>query len=281
MVVLRKGAIKVPKSVTVEIICVGNELLIGKILNTNAQWLARYITSLGGRVRRINTVEDDIDEFSLALKDSLTRNPTFIIITGGLGPTFDDKTLEAIAKTLNKPIELNEEALLMVKKKYHQYEIAISKPIELTSARLKMARLPKEAKPLPNPVGTAPGMFLEYNASKIAALPGVPKEMEAIFEASLVPIIRKAVGSLFVYEKSLRVTEIIESEIAPLIDMVMHNNPYVYIKSHPKDAEPIPIIELHLSTTLESREKAENYVETVAKQISQKIIEHGGKIEPY
>lgn len=265
----------------VEIVCVGNELLIGKILNTNAQWLSRYITSLGGKVRRINTVGDELDEISLVLRDSLSRKPNLIITTGGLGPTFDDKTLEAMAMALNRPIELNEEALSMVKEKYHQYEVATSKKIELTPARLKMASLPKEAKPLPNPVGTAPAVLLDYDSSKIVALPGVPKEMEAIFERSLIPMIRAAVGNLFIHEKSLRVTEIIESEMAPLIDKAMRDNPYVYIKSHPKAAEPIPLIELHFTTTSESEEKAKNHVEKAAKQISQLIFERGGKTEPY
>jgi len=150
----------------VEIICIGNELLIGKILNTNAQWLARYITSLGGRVRRINTVEDDLDEASSALKDSLSRRPTFIITSGGLGPTFDDKTLEAVATALNKPLELDEEALSMVKEKYHQYELSTSKRIELTPARLKMATLPKGAKPIKNPVGTAPAVIIKYRSQE-------------------------------------------------------------------------------------------------------------------
>ena len=265
----------------IEIVCVGNELLIGKILNTNAQWLSRYITSLGGNVRRINTIGDEFEEISSTLRDSLSRKPTFIITTGGLGPTFDDKTLEAIAIALNRPIELNEEALNMVKEKYHQYEVATSKKIELTPARLKMASLPKGAKPLPNPVGTAPGVILEYEASRIIALPGVPREMEAIFEGSLVPMIREAVGNLFMYEKSLNIKEIIESELAPLIDKTMHDNPYVYIKSHPKAAEPTPLIELHLTTTSESKEEAKNHVEEAAKQISQLISEHGGKIESH
>lgn len=266
---------------TVEIVCVGNELLIGRILNTNAQWLARYITSLGGSVRRINTVGDEFEEISSALRDSLSRKPTLIITTGGLGPTFDDKTLEAIARALNKPIELNEEALSMVKDKYHQYEVVISKKIELTPARLKMASLPRGAKPLPNPVGTAPGVSLGYDSSKIIALPGVPKEMEAIFEISLVPMIREIVGKIFVYDNNLRITDIIESELAPLIDRVMHDNPYVYIKSHPKAAEPIPIIDLHLTTTSELEEEAKNHVEKAVKQISQLISEHGGKIESH
>ena len=262
----------------VEIISIGNELLIGKTLNTSSQWLAKYITTSGGKVKRIHTVADDLDEFSSALHDSLSRKPTLIITTGGLGPTFDDKTLEAIAAALNIPLEINEEALHMIQVKYHQYEISTGKKIELTPSRLKMAKLPIGAKPIENPIGTAPGILLKYNSSRIVALPGVPNEMEAIFENNIIPIIKKAAGNIFINEKSLIVTEIIESELAPLLDKVMHDNPYVYIKSHPKAAEPIPLLELHITTASKSQKDAETYVETAAEQLSRKIFESGGKV---
>ncbi|MEM2912378.1 MAG: molybdopterin-binding protein, partial [Candidatus Bathyarchaeia archaeon] len=102
----------------IEIVCVGNELLIGKTLNTNAQWLAKRITTMGLNVKRIITIGDDTDEISQALKECLKRKPAFIITTGGLGPTFDDKTLEGIAKALNRKLETNQQALKMVEKKY-------------------------------------------------------------------------------------------------------------------------------------------------------------------
>jgi nicotinamide-nucleotide amidase len=263
----------------VEAICIGNELLIGQIVNTNAQWLAKYITSLGGKVRRISIVGDSFDEISSALRGSLLRKPTFIITTGGLGPTFDDKTLKSMAKTLKIPLELNETALDMVREKYHLYGEKVKKTIELTPARLKMATLPRGAVPLPNPVGTAPGVLLESESSKIVALPGVPGEMKAIFEDSVVPMISDSVGSLSVYGRSLRVKGIIESEIAPLIDATMHENPYVYVKSHPKAPEPIPLLELYFTATSKSRGGARKLVEEAVKMISPLIRERGGKIE--
>ena len=102
---------------SVEIICVGNELLIGKTLNTNAKWLAKRITTLGLTTRRITIVDDDIDEISSTIKEAIQRKPAFLITTGGLGPTFDDKTLEGLAKALERKIEINQEALKMVKEK--------------------------------------------------------------------------------------------------------------------------------------------------------------------
>ena len=263
----------------IEIISVGNELLIGKTLNTNAQWLAKRLTTLGLNVRRITTVSDDIEEIGATVKEVISREPDFLITTGGLGPTFDDKTLEGIAKALRAPLELDPKAYKMVEEKYEAYaqERGLRK-IELTPARIKMAKLPKGAKPLPNPIGTAPGVIIEQDKVKIVALPGVPPEMKAIFEDSLEPILNKRAGNVTFFETSLGISGLMESELAPIIDKVMHDNSYVYIKSHPKGQEKIPHIELHLSTTARDSATAKSRVSRTIIQITDTIQAKGGKI---
>jgi len=101
-------------TVVMEIICVGNELLIGKTVNTNAQWMGKQATNLGVDVKRITTVQDVVEEIADVVREAIQRKPQFIVATGGLGPTFDDKTLEGIAKALNCKLEINEKALAMV-----------------------------------------------------------------------------------------------------------------------------------------------------------------------
>lgn len=265
----------------VELICIGNELLIGKILNTNAYWLAKRITSLGLSIRRITIVGDDLDEIASAVKESIQRRPIFIITTGGLGPTFDDKTLEGVAKAIDSELEENKEALEMIRRKYEQYvaEGRIEK-FEMTQHRLKMAKLPKGAKPLPNPVGTAPGVLVEYGGITMIMLPGVPQEMMAIFDESIEPLMRKAAGNLAFYEASLDVRGVPESDLAPLIEQVMRENPYVYIKSHPKISERSHHIELHISTTSDNPNVARQRIERTIVQISSLIHDRGGKIQP-
>ena len=260
-------------------ISVGNELLIGKIANTNAQWMARKITSLSGNVRRIVDIGDDLQEISTATREALARRPTLLLITGGLGPTFDDMTLEGLAEALNVPLGLDPEAERMVRARYERYGVETGHKIELTPARLKMATLPEGGRPLTNPAGTAPGVILERGTTTIVALPGVPKEMQAIFEESVEPMIKKAVGGLHFYAKSLEAIGVIESELAPLIERTMRENPRVYIKSHPKAPEPRPLIELHLSTTSERLEAAEEEVEKAAKMLAQLVVEHKGTVQ--
>jgi len=265
----------------IEIICVGNELLIGKTLNTNAQWLAKRITTLGLSARRITIVGDDVDEISNAVREAIQRNPRFLITTGGLGPTFDDKTLESLAKALECKLEINEEALTMVKEKYRKYaEEGKMKKAELTPPRVKMAKLPEGAKPLSNPVGTAPGVIMEHGSITIVALPGVPSEMKAIFDGSVASLLKHVAGDVTFFEMSIEATRVIESEMVPLIERVMHDNPYVYIKSHPKGAERIPRIEFHFSTTAKNSGVARKRVSKAFVQLSELIQEKGGKIKP-
>lgn len=265
----------------VELVCVGNELLIGKIANTNAQWLSKRVTTLGLRVKRITVVSDDVPEIAASVRESLQRKPAFIVTTGGLGPTFDDKTLEGVAAALSSELELNDEALKMIEETYERYvaECRIEK-VELTPHRVKMAKLPKGTRPIRNPVGTAPGVLAEHMATRLIMLPGVPAEMKAIFDESVAPLVQKVAGNLMFFEVSIDVRGVPESELAPLIDQVMHDNPYVYIKSHPKMSERVSHIELHLSTTSDDAVLAHQRMSKTLVQISEMILKKGGKTKP-
>jgi molybdenum cofactor synthesis domain-containing protein len=262
-----------------EIICVGNELLIGKTLNTNAHWLAKRATSFGIMVKRITVVSDDFEEIAKIIKEALHRKPRFIITTGGLGPTFDDKTLEGIAKALNRKLEVNEKALKMVREKYEAYAKARRiEQVELTPPRIKMATLPEGAEPIPNPIGTAPGVRIEIEKTILIALPGVPSEMEAIFEESVASLLKREAGKAVFFETSIYADNIMESSLAPLIDKAMHDNPYVYIKSHPKGEEKKPHIEIHFSTTAENSKIAKDRIGKAIIQLSELVQKNGGKI---
>jgi nicotinamide-nucleotide amidase len=270
-------------NVKVEVICIGNELLIGKTLNTNARWLAQRATSLGADLNRVTVVKDDIFEIATALREALCRRPRFIITTGGLGPTFDDKTLEGIAKGLNRKLEANKEALRMVRKKYETLskQKKIDK-IEMTPSRVKMATFPRRTHALHNPVGTAPGMVADVKQTSVIALPGVPPEMEAIFDESVASMLKKEAGELEFFEASMYIRGIMESSLAPLIDKVMHENPSVYLKSHvyvksrPQIEGKKSRIELHFSTTNKDCLTAKKSLKKAMAQMAKLIQENGG-----
>jgi molybdopterin-biosynthesis enzyme MoeA-like protein len=113
----------------------------------------------------------------------------------------------------------------------------------------------------------------------LIALPGVPSEMEAIFENSVVPLIKKEAGEAVFFETSIYADNIMESSLAPLIDQTMHNNPYIYIKSHPKGEEGKPHMEIHFSTTTKNSQTARERLGKAIMQLSELIERNGGKIK--
>ncbi|MEM3712925.1 MAG: nicotinamide mononucleotide deamidase-related protein [Thermoproteota archaeon] len=256
---------------TCEIISVGNELLIGKVVNTNASWLADRLTKLGIIIKRITTIGDDLNEISSCIKETLSRKPSFIITTGGLGPTYDDKTLEGLTIALERKLTLNPEALEMVRRKYEAMGES------LTEARVKMARMPEDAIPLHNPIGTAPAAKISYESTVIYALPGVPREMEAIFNETISREISLSSG-FKIAEHSFRIIGVMESALAPIISRVKEQYPEVYVKSHPKGTEKKPIIHVYLNTFHKDEDIAKEIVSEAAERLISLVEESYGKV---
>jgi molybdenum cofactor synthesis domain-containing protein len=235
-----------PRKSTAEIISIGNELLIGHTLDTNSHWIAKQLTKLGWTLERVTQLRDSLDSIKSGMRGSLKRNPRVLITIGGLGPTHDDMTLAGISRALNKPLRLNKEALQLVKDHYRRLE---SKP-KLTKYRIKMATLPQGSLPLPNPVGTAPGVQIQQSSSTLFSLPGVPSEMKAIFRASIIPYL-ESFHRTRPEEVEIRITGIIESALAPILDQARKIYPRLYFKSHPRGRETgiRPLIMLHIYNT--------------------------------
>jgi len=267
-------------AVDVEIICVGNELLIGKIKDTNAHYLAKQATQLGANVKRTTVIQDIVEEIASTINEAIARKPQFIITTGGLGPTFDDKTLQGIAKALNRKLEVNPKALEIVKQKCIEYAKNRGLPmeIELTPPRVKMATLPEKTEVVNNPIGTAPGVRVEVQGTVLFALPGVPVEMEAIFTETIAPLIKQAVGNGVFCERSIFADNIIESRLAPLIDKVMGDNEGVYVKSHPMRTESKPHVELHLTIIASQGQGPAEKLLKAAKELAVLIEANGGVV---
>ena len=256
------------------LITVGNEILIGKTVNSNFAWLGRKLTLLGYRVKGGIIVPDILEDISWAFKTALARGARVIISTGGLGPTFDDKTVEGLALALNVELQINERALKMVEEKYSK------RGLPLTETRIKMAKLPKGATPLPNPIGTAPGVHIVIMGCDIFLLPGVPREMEAIFEAYVEPILREKGPKVYFAEARVKSYGVPESEIAPLIWKAMKDTGNVYIKSHPQGAElGVPILEFHITASSRSPEEARKSVEKAREKLIEYLKTKGARIE--
>ncbi len=242
------------------IITIGYELLIGRIVNTNASHIARELTLRGAIVDRIIVVGDSIDDIVHEVRRGIQR-ADIIVTTGGLGPTDDDKTLEAIAAATNRALVLNEEALQMVNEFYSR------KQLPLTRERVKMAYLPAGAIPIPNPVGAAPGSLLFADGAYIISLPGVPREMEAMLPLALNKI-QHVFPEICIRELGKEIKGIPESSLAPLLRKASKKCPDCYVKSHPKGHElEKPIIDVKVLASAEKCEEAERKAKIVLEEL--------------
>jgi molybdenum cofactor synthesis domain-containing protein len=234
-------AVKKIGKLEAEIITVGREVLTGKTLNTNSQWLSGKITALGGVVRRHITVDDRVQDIAKAVEESLNRGVDLIIVTGGLGPTFDDVTREGLAEAFKRKLRLNDSAVQMITQRYSQLRGLREEEVKLTELQRRMAEMPEGSKPVMNPVGVAPGIVHECGSTLTVAMPGVPKEVEGIFESYVEPLIRRRVGGFQLYELNLLIAGVSESIIAPMVGEAMKNYAPIYIKSHPMGASLIKL----------------------------------------
>ncbi len=259
----------------IEIISVGNELLTGHTLNTNAQWIAKQVTSAGGIVERITVVRDEIDEIASSIRESLSRKVCWIIISGGLGPTYDDRTLQGLAKAIGQRLVLNEEAVRMLE---HKYSRTLNPT--LTAPRIKMATMPARSKPLENPVGHAPAVMVKHGPCTIFSLPGVPTEMMAIFAKHAMPVLKNKMGKLIRVETTLVTTDVTESVIAPYLDKAVASNSKVYIKSHPRGySRGVSTLHINLACESSSRKLANKYLRKAVMEMKRNIVNAGGKVK--
>jgi len=258
---------------TAWILTVGNEILIGRIVNTNASWLAERLTFMGFRVERIIVVPDSIEDIAEELGRAVGR-ARVVITTGGLGPTYDDRTLEGVARAVQRRLVLNEDAKRMVEEFYSR------KGLPLTEDRLKMAMLPEGAEPIPNPVGAAPGSWLEHGDTIIVSLPGVPAEMKEMFLRYVEPRLSRIAPRKAVHECGMRVYGVPESSIAPYLRRLARKYPHAYIKSHPKGHETDnPILEMRVLASAETQEEARRICLEVLGELRKAVEELGGAFE--
>lgn len=171
-----------------EMIFTGDELLRGDAVNTNQAFLGRKLLDLGILASRAMCVGDDLVEIAETIQDSLSREPVVLVLSGGLGPTADDLTREAVAHALEVPLVHHEDLLQKIRDKF------ASRGLDMGDSNRKQALLPEGAIPIPIS-GTAPGFTVVSGRTLIAALPGVPWELEEMWNGTVTPMLRPHVGT--------------------------------------------------------------------------------------
>ncbi|PCH49606.1 MAG: competence/damage-inducible protein A [Flavobacteriaceae bacterium] len=205
-----------------EIITIGDEILIGQILDSNSKWIAEQLNTIGVSVYQITSIQDEKQHILKAVKEAQS-NCNIVIITGGLGPTKDDITKLTLTEYFDDNLVLNEEIVRHIKKMFAKMNFPF------TLVNKQQALVPSKCIPLKNEFGTAPGMWFENNAKIVISLPGVPNEMKGLIKNSVLPKLKETFKLPYIFHKTILTYGMGESMVAERI-VNWENNLPIYIK---------------------------------------------------
>ncbi len=247
---------------TAEILCVGTELLLGDIVNTNAAFLSQRLADLGISVYRHTVVGDNPARLRLALCTAL-EDSDLVITSGGLGPTYDDLTKETVAEALGLPLEMHEEALEKIQT-YFQKTGRV-----MTENNRKQAMIPRGARVLENNYGTAPAVAItdEVKGKTVIMLPGPPNELIPIFNEQAAPFLR-ALSDYVLVSKNIHIFGMGESAVEEKIKDIMTTSQNPTVAPYCKAGE----VRLRVTAKADSHEKAEQMCSTMVKRITDSEI---------
>lgn len=257
-----------------EIIATGDEILFGRILDTNSNWIVRKALEIGVRPRRVTIVGDEVEEIARATTEALDRDSRFIIFTGGLGPSSDDLTVESIGLALDRKVTLDPGTVDRIREAYHR------RGFKDTSRGERMARILEGSKPIPNLVGMATGMMMEEDGKLIVALPGVPDEMKAMFNNHVAPLLEENASCRFL-AKTVLVT-MVWKDFFPMYRQLQRDFTDVYIKNvatPPTDDEErskVKGIKVDLVLGAATQREAEEKMEAFLEEYQRRIDDAGG-----
>lgn len=244
-----------------EIITIGDEILIGQIVDTNSAWMAKQLNAAGIRVKQITSVSDDADHIIEALSQAEKR-AKIILITGGLGPTKDDITKYTLAKYFKMGMRRDPEVLAHVEEIFRRF----NRP--MIESNNKQADVPDGCTVIQNKNGTAPCMWFDHNGTIIVSMPGVPFEMMYLMDDEIIPRLKNTFELPFIYHKTILTANLGESFLAQQIEEIEDSlPPSIKLAYLPKLGQ----VRLRLSTSGTDEAQLKSDVEVYAQQIIEKI----------
>lgn len=251
---------------TAEIITIGTELMLGEIVDTNAPYIARKLRDVGIDVRRTWSIGDFIADIAEAIREASQR-AEIIITTGGLGPTVDDPTRDAVARAFGVQTEYREELWEQVVARFARFDRIPSEN------NRKQAYVPQGAIAIENPVGTAPAFMVTYPLQNpgergvVVSLPGVPREMEHLLEHNVLPYLREAFAlNRVIVVRVLHTAGVGESQVDEKVaDLEELSNPIVGLAAHSGQ------VDVRIAANATSREEAQAMIATVETEVRQRL----------
>ncbi len=243
-----------------EIIIIGTEILLGEIPDTNARFIARHLRDIGIDLYRITTVGDNAQRIAIVVRQAMERCD-IILTTGGLGPTVDDPTREAIALSVDRELEYRPELWEQIQARFKRFNRTP------TENNKRQAYVPSGALARENPVGTAPIFFVETGSHTIISLPGVPREMEYLVENTVIPYLRERYELRGIIKaRVLHTAGVGESQIDDLIsEFEKLSNPTVGLAAHSGQ------VDVRITAKSESVEQADLLIAPVEHELRQRL----------
>jgi competence/damage-inducible protein CinA-like protein len=243
-----------------EIITIGTEILLGEIIDTNAAYIARKLRDVGVNLYRKTTVGDNASRIALAIQQAMER-ADIIITTGGLGPTVDDPTREAVAMAMGVETEFQTELWDQIQARFRRY----GRPP--TENNRRQAFIPHGAIAIENPVGTAPSFICEAGQKAVISLPGVPREMEYLLENAVLPYLRSRYDLRgLIKARVLHTAGIGESIIDERIsDLETLSNPTVGLAAHSGQ------VDVRITVRADSEPEADAMIQDVERQVRERL----------
>jgi len=243
-----------------EIITIGTELLLGEIVDTNAQFLAIRLREAGIDLYRITTVGDNIRRIAEVIQQALSRCDV-VITTGGLGPTVDDPTRDGVALAVGLKTEFHPELWEQIRARFRKFGRIP------TENNRQQAYIPQGAKAIENPVGTAPIFILEVHSNLIISLPGVPREMEYLFDHEIMPFLHQHYDlKEMIITRVLHTVGVGESQIDDLIsDLELLNNPTVGLAAHSGQ------VDIRITAKADSIKSSDELIKPIENDLRQRL----------
>ncbi len=246
---------------TVELISVGTELLLGNIVNTNAAFLAEKCADLGLACYYQSVVGDNEERLSAVLKAAIGRSDV-VILSGGLGPTEDDLTKEVAAKVAGRELYMHEPSKKQIEDFFRR------RNMEPTGNNWKQAMMPKGAIVVENENGTAPGVIMEADGKKIILLPGPPNELVPMFEKSIMPYL--AEGNSTIYSQTVKICGVGESRAETMVKDLIDKQTNPTIAPYAKNCE----VHFRVTAKAENEKEAKKLLKPVVKELKSRFENH-------
>jgi nicotinamide-nucleotide amidase len=246
--------------VNAEIIAIGTEILLGEITDTNSVYIAQKLRGIGINLYFMTSVGDNEQRIASAIKLAMERADV-VITCGGLGPTVDDMTRQAVALATGRGLTFHQHLLDQIAARFAGFKV------QMTDNNRRQAYLPDGAVIVENPVGTAPSFIVEQGEKRVISLPGVPREMKYLFENAVIPYLRNSYGLGIIKAKVLKTAGIGESTLDDALgqDLLTANNPTVGLAAHAGQ------VDVRITAKADSEAEADAMIAAFEAKIRQRV----------